>query len=107
MIVAAQVLGRSAAPTDARPRGGTRSDLQPLRALKAVRRLIADKEDTVQVFEIMRALTGDAIPKGYRRLLSTPEGGRIAYERDEFAARLSDPAWLAQVRPRHGRRGLS
>jgi ubiquinone biosynthesis protein COQ4 len=37
-----------------------------------VRRLIADKEDTAQVFEIMRALSGNAIPKGYRRLLSTP-----------------------------------
>jgi ubiquinone biosynthesis protein COQ4 len=64
-----------------------------------VRRLIADKEDTAQVFEIMRALSGNAIPKGYRRLLSTPEGGRIAYERDEFAERLSDPAWLAQFGP--------
>ncbi|MDI1363502.1 MAG: Coq4 family protein, partial [bacterium] len=70
-----------------------------MRALKAVRRLIADKEDTVQVFEIMRALAGKAIPKGYRRLLSTPEGGRIAYERDEFAARLSDPVWLASFGP--------
>ena len=69
--------------------------LQPLRALRAVRRLIADKEDTAQVFEIMRALAGDAIPRGYGRLLATPQGGRIAYEREEFAQRLSDPAWLA------------
>ncbi|MBO9709631.1 MAG: ubiquinone biosynthesis protein [Caulobacter sp.] len=74
-------------------------NMQPLRALKAVRRLIADKEDTAQVFEIMRALSGKAIPRGYRRLLSTPQGGRIAYERDEFAERLSDPAWLAQFGP--------
>ncbi|MBU4435514.1 MAG: ubiquinone biosynthesis protein [Alphaproteobacteria bacterium] len=98
MNVAAQVLDGSTASTSAR-RGRDAFRLQPIRALKAVRRLIADKEDTVQVFEIMRALAGKAIPKGYRRLLSTPEGGRIAYERDEFAARLSDPVWLASFGP--------
>lgn len=98
MNVAAQVFDRSAAPITA-PKGRDAFRLQPIRALKAVRRLIADKEDTAQVFEIMRALTGNAIPRGYRRLLSTPEGGRIAYERDEFAARLSDKAWLAGFGP--------
>jgi len=95
MIATAQVLGEPKAREPMRL-GRQSFNLQPLRALRAVRRLIADKEDTVQVFEIMRALSGDAIPKGYRRLLSTAEGGRIAYERDEFAERLSDPAWLAQ-----------
>lgn len=30
--------------------------IQPLRALRALRRLIADKEDTTQVFEIMLSL---------------------------------------------------
>ena len=98
MNAAAQAFDRSAAPASTR-NGRDPFRLQPIRALKAVRRLIADKEDTVQVFEIMRALTGKAIPNGYRRLLSTPEGGRIAYERDEFAARLSDPAWLASFGP--------
>ncbi len=98
MMAATQVLGEPKGPQP-RKRGRQSFNLQPLRALRAVRRLIADKEDTVQVFEIMRALSGNAIPKGYRRLLSTPEGGRIAYERDEFAHRLSDKAWLAQFGP--------
>ncbi|MBO9558604.1 MAG: ubiquinone biosynthesis protein [Caulobacter sp.] len=98
MIAAAQVLGEPKARQPMQ-RGRQAFNLQPLRALRAVRRLIADKEDTAQVFEIMRALSGSAIPKGYRRLLSTPEGGRIAYERDEFAERLSDPVWLAQFGP--------
>jgi len=95
MIAATQALGGQN-PRQPMARRRDAFHLQPLRALRAVRRLIADKEDTRQVFEIMRALSGQAIPKGYRRLLSTPEGGRIAYERDEFAERLSDPAWLAQ-----------
>jgi ubiquinone biosynthesis protein COQ4 len=73
--------------------------LQPVRAFRAVRRLIRDKEDTGQVFEIMRALTGSSIPDGYRRLLKTAEGGRIAYARPEFAERLSDPAWIKQFGP--------
>ncbi|EJL27227.1 hypothetical protein involved in ubiquinone biosynthesis [Caulobacter sp. AP07] len=98
MIAATQVFGEQNLRQPMR-RQRDAFNLQPLRALRAVRRLIADKEDTRQVFEIMRALSGRAIPKGYRRLLSTPEGGRIAYERDEFAERLSDPAWLAGFAP--------
>ena len=98
MIAATQGLGEQKARQPMR-RQRDAFNLQPLRAFKAVRRLIADKEDSAQVFEIMRALSGKAIPRGYRRLLSTPEGGRIAYEREEFAERLSDQAWLAQFGP--------
>lgn len=98
MSAAAQAFDRSAA-SGREPDAWDGFKLQPIRAFKAVRRLIADKEDTAQVFEIMKALTGAAIPKGYRRLLSTPRGGRIAYEREEFAERLSDTAWLAGFGP--------
>ena len=63
-------------------------------ALRSLRRLLNDKEDTTAVFEIMRALNGDSTAKGYRRLLTTEQGGRIAYRREEFAARLMDDAWL-------------
>jgi len=63
-------------------------------ALRALRRLLADKEDTTQVFEIMRALNGQATARGYHQLLGTVQGGRIAYERVEFARRLMDDAWL-------------
>ena len=63
-------------------------------ALRSLRRLLNDKEDTGQVFEIMRALNGSSTAKGYHRLLATPQGGRIAYQREEFARRLMDDAWL-------------
>jgi ubiquinone biosynthesis protein COQ4 len=63
-------------------------------ALRSLRRLLNDKEDTGQVFEIMRALNGRSTAKGYHRLLATPQGGRIAYEREEFARKLMDDAWL-------------
>src|SRR5258706_9012689 len=68
-------------------------------ALKALRRLLADKEDTGQVFEIMAALNGDSAGKGYRRLLTTPTGGRLAYERIELAPRLMDNRWLDSFAP--------
>jgi len=67
------------------------------RALVALRRLFADKEDTAQVFEIMRALGGATVQHGYQRLISTPEGGRIAYEHVELATRLMDRDWLASL----------
>ncbi|MGA0605044.1 Coq4 family protein [Phenylobacterium sp. VNQ135] len=63
-------------------------------AIRSLQRLLADKEDTRQVFEIMRALNGASTAKGYQRLLTTVEGGRIAYEREEFAQKLMDDAWL-------------
>ena len=63
-------------------------------AWRSLQKLLADKEDTRQVFEIMRALNGQSTAKGYIRLLETPEGGRIAFERREFADRLMDDAWL-------------
>src|SRR5580658_10918048 len=64
-----------------------------LAALRAVRRLLSDKEDTGQVFEIMRALNGNATVKNYAQLLRTP-GGRLAYEHVELAPLLMDDAWL-------------
>lgn len=63
-------------------------------ALRSLRRLLNDKEDTGQVFEIMRALNGSATAKSYLRLLETPQGGRIAFQRQEFATLLMDDAWL-------------
>jgi ubiquinone biosynthesis protein COQ4 len=68
-------------------------------ALKALRRLLSDKEDTGQVFEIMAALNGDSAARGYRRLLETPAGGRLAYERVELAPKLMDDAWLDSFVP--------
>jgi len=63
-------------------------------ALKALRRLLTDKEDTGQVFEIMAALNGKSTARNYQRLLHTPGGGRLALEHVELAPRLMDDAWL-------------
>ena len=71
--------------------------IQPIKAFRALLRLFKNKEDTAQVFEIMRALSGNSIPRGYARLLSTPQGGAIAYRRQELAEVLSDRAFLGSL----------
>jgi ubiquinone biosynthesis protein COQ4 len=68
-------------------------------AFAALRRLLADGDDTEQVFRIMRALNGDATQRNYRRLLTLPGGGRLAYRRLELAERLCDRAWIDGFAP--------
>jgi len=68
-----------------------------MRAYNAVRALIADKEDTTQVFEIMRALSGQSVPKAYRRLLKSENGGRLAVRQTELAGMLDDHDTLRQL----------
>jgi ubiquinone biosynthesis protein COQ4 len=79
-------------PTRVRPRR-----VQPVRAFRALRRLIANKEDTTQVFEIMNALAGGSVRHGYLRLLDQVEGGRQAFLMTELADRLHDTAWLQSL----------
>ena len=61
----------------------------------ALRRLLADSDDTVQAFLIMRALNADTPARQFRRLLETPGGGRIAYHRTELSRLWSNPAVVA------------
>jgi ubiquinone biosynthesis protein COQ4 len=68
-------------------------------AFEALGRLRANKEDTSQVYAVMHALNGNAYELDYIRLLATPNGGRIAYERVELAERLMDDAWRASFPP--------
>jgi len=78
-------------------------DLTPRRdwrtAFRAMGKLFADPNDTVQVFHIMRSLNAGVTAKNYHRLLTTAEGGRMAYERVELITRLMDRSWLAQFAP--------
>ncbi|MBC7506914.1 MAG: ubiquinone biosynthesis protein, partial [Sandarakinorhabdus sp.] len=66
-------------------------------ALSALKKLLRDKGATEEVFEIMRALNGASTRKGYFKLLSTLQGGQLAYRGEDLAAKLSDRAWLATL----------
>ncbi|HEX4180632.1 MAG TPA: Coq4 family protein [Caulobacteraceae bacterium] len=91
-----EAMSRTYPPADARLERPRRQWGVAFRALK---RLLSDKEDTGQVFEIMGALNGDSTARGYGRLLQTVQGGRLAYERVELAPRLMDDAWLDSFAP--------
>lgn len=70
--------------------------LQPVRALRAFAKLVEDKEDTSQVFEIIQALSGSSLRKNYYRMLGTAKGGAQAYSGIELAPYFDDESWLAQ-----------
>jgi len=68
-------------------------------AFDAIRKLMANGDDTTQVFRIMRSLNVGNSPMNYARLIATEEGGRIAYDRVELARRFSDPGFVASFAP--------
>lgn len=79
-------------PQDVNPGAPLKRDWRG--AWTALRKLLANGDDTVQVFRIMRALNGDVSQRNYARLIASPEGGRLAYRRVELAQRFSDRAWI-------------
>jgi ubiquinone biosynthesis protein COQ4 len=63
-------------------------------AFSALGRLLANGDDTHQVFRIMRALNGDVTQRNYRRLLTLPQGGTLAFRHLELAGLLADRDWI-------------
>lgn len=63
-------------------------------ALAALRKLLADGNNTAQVFRIMRALNVGVARRNYDRLLATANGGHIAYARVELSRRLTDRGFI-------------
>ena len=66
-------------------------------ALRAVRALLRDPNDTAQVFVIMQSLNGPSAPINFDRLMRAEGGPRQAYRRVELAERLSDPAFICRI----------
>lgn len=61
----------------------TKRRLRPIKAYKHMRNLIADKEDTTQVFYIVEALDGNNLGRDTRRFMNRPEGpARFEQHRD-------------------------
>lgn len=70
--------------------------IRPLAALKSFYHLTKNKEDTLSVFEVIRALSGKSLVKQYRRLLNLAEGARQAYLAPELADLFQNDDWLSQ-----------
>jgi ubiquinone biosynthesis protein COQ4 len=68
-------------------------------AFDAIRKLLANGDDTTQVFRIMRALNVGSTAANYGRLIATEAGGRMAYDRVELAERFVDKDYVASFAP--------
>ncbi|MCB1685513.1 MAG: Coq4 family protein [Pseudomonadales bacterium] len=73
--------------------------LQPRRAWQALRILLKDKEDTEQVFVIIRSLTGKSLLRGFNRFTATRNGTAILAERRRLIEKLSDREALRALPP--------
>ena len=69
-------------------------------AWSALKDLIADPERTDRVFEIIRALSGDAFEHAWQRFRVHPDGQRLLAERPSLLAALGDRAALRAL-PEH------
>jgi len=74
-----------------------RTPMQPLVALQALRRLIADPEQTQEVFTVIRALSGPALQNGYIRFADTAVGQRVLREKIDLLDTLQDQESLAAL----------
>ncbi len=79
------------------PRSRNVRRMQPLVAWRAMQKLLADKEDTVQVFKIIKALGGGELAPNLKRFKATEAGARILRERQEILHVLSDRDGLAAM----------
>ena len=71
--------------------------MQPLVAMRAMKRLLKDPQATEQVFVIIRALSGDAIERGYRRFLLTSKAEQILRSPTSLLSVLSNREALTQM----------
>jgi ubiquinone biosynthesis protein COQ4 len=76
-----------------------RKRIQPIVAWRAIRALIADKEDTGQVFKVIRALEGNADDRMFGRFEATSTGQAILKEKRNLLVQLSDRDGLAAYAP--------
>ena len=66
-------------------------------AATALRKLIADKEDTKQVFVILRALSGRSGARAYARFKKQPHAAKITQAERDLISHLNDRDWLKQL----------
>ena len=67
----------------------TDSGFRPMKALHHFRKLIADKEDTAQVFHIIEALRDNRFAKSAEGFFASPTGKTIL-EKNEYLPHLLD-----------------
>ncbi len=75
----------------------SRQRMEPLVAWRALRRLIADPQQTQEVFTVIRALSGPALENAFQRFSRTKVGMQIIREERDLVDTLNDRERLAQL----------
>ncbi|MEM6412063.1 MAG: Coq4 family protein [Pseudomonadota bacterium] len=70
---------------------------RPIKAMKHMKTLIADKEDTEQVFHIIEALSGDSLRRNFYKFAETDEGEAALKERIYLPPILDKRDWLREL----------
>ena len=70
---------------------------RPLIALDAIRRLIRNKEDTTQVFRLLKALSGRSFMNNYERFQKTELGARVFSGKIDLINTLTNRAYLESL----------
>ncbi|GAB3279802.1 Coq4 family protein [Parahaliea aestuarii] len=73
--------------------------VQPLVALAAVRRLIANPDATGEVFRIIEALKGDSLQRAVARMRQSDSGRALLARRTDIITQLSDRDYLRSLPP--------
>jgi ubiquinone biosynthesis protein COQ4 len=75
----------------------TQTAFRPMKALHHFRKLVADKEDTEQVFHIIRALSGKTFVKRAQQFWSSDMGATLLAEPQNLVEILDDHATLRKL----------
>lgn len=71
--------------------------VKPLVALRAIRALFRNKEDTGQVFKVVEALKGDSILRNFERFKASETGAKILGDRRQLIDTLCNKDYLANL----------
>lgn len=71
--------------------------LRPLEALRKVRELMADPEDTRKVFEVLEAFSGRSLERSLARFRKTPVGARVLASEANLVDVLKDRDYLRSL----------
>ena len=66
--------------------------IRPIKAYKHFRKLVANKEDTTQVFYIVEALDGDNLTKDFKKFMKTPKGQKRFNAQKELCLLYTSPS---------------
>lgn len=68
--------------------------IRPLAAMRAIRALLRDPDDTSKVFDVIDALSGRSGERVFERFRKSENGARLLVERPDLVATLNDRARL-------------